>query len=420
MSLFYVKINLFFGSLILAAVFAFLETAFTSLRLFKLKELAERKKSFAAFFEVWENSPRKILIAILIANNLAHVLCSVLITDIMQVFLGDTGFALTIGVLLATTIILIMGEILPKSYAKERCDKLLSASIWLIFILYKLLSPIVCVLTKLSDFVLKRLGGVSLENKQNNVTEKEIEFLIDYSDKEKIMEAQKTEMLQNIFSLGQTMAKDIMIPKTDMIAINANLSLVESMDVFSKYRFTRLPVYKDAEDNIIGLIHQKDIFELLYNKQSKRVDEIVMPILFIPETKKVNFLLTEFLKKRVHMAILVDEYGVVTGLITLEDIIEEIVGEISDEHEVVHQDIVNLPEGGWMVDGRVDLERVEELLNIKFDVEESVTVGGFIAEKLQRLPKKGDQVFYQGYCFQVHHATSKRVHNILIFAESQS
>jgi len=415
MSLFYIKISVFFVALSLTAIFAFLETAFTSLRLFKLRELSKTHNKFEKLFDVWEKNPRRILISILIASNIVHILCSVLITDITQAILGDTGFALTIGVLLATIIILVMGEILPKSYAKERYEKLLSASIWLIWLIYVVFSPVVKLLVRLSDAFLRRLGGTALVEGHNVITEKEIEFLIDYSDKKKIMETEKSEMLQNIFSLGDTIAKDIMIPVPDMIFVDVNSSLEDAMLLFSKHRFTRLPVYKDKEDNIIGLIHQKDIFELLYKKQHKKIEELVLPILFIPETKKVNFLLNEFLKKRIHMGILVDEHGVVTGLITLEDIIEEIVGEISDEHEVIHQDIISLEDGSWMIDGRVDLEKMEELLNIKFDVEDSVTLAGFMAEKLQKLPKKGDQVFYQGFCFQVHHATTKKVHQVLVY-----
>ncbi len=417
MSFFYTKLVLFFVALSLAALFAFLETAFTALRLFKLKEFAVSKKKYLRLFQVWEKSPRRILITILIANNLAHVLCSVLVTDMMQVFLGDTGWALAIGVILATIIILVMGEIIPKSYAKQRYEKLFSSSLWLIYVLFYLFYPLVEALVRLSDLFLKKVGTEALAETQDIVTEREIEFLIDYSDQKKLMEATKSEMLQNIFSLGQTIAKEVMVPATDMVVIEASSTLEDAMKIFSTQRFTRLPVYENKEDNIIGLIHQKDIFELLYRKKSKPLKDIVMPILFIPETKKVNVLLAEFLKKRIHMAILIDEHGAVMGLVTLEDIIEEIVGEISDEHEVVHQDIVTLEEGGWIIDARVDLERVEELLGIAFEVEESVTLGGFLAEKLQHLPKKGDRVLYEGYCFQVQRASSRRVYQVLVFKE---
>jgi putative hemolysin len=414
MSLFYIKVILFVVSLCAASVLAFLETAFTALRLFKLKELTSRKKRYAHLFEIWESSPRSILITILVANNLAHVLCSVLITDIMQSLLGDTGFALIIGVLTATVIILVIGEIIPKSYAKERYERIFGATIWIVYVLYYLLKPFVNILIRISDFSLRRKGSVSVSEM---VTEKEIRFLIDYSDKKKLMESEKTEMLQNVFTLGQTIAKEIMIPVTDIVCIDVNTSLEDAMALFLKFRYTRLPVFEKKEDNIIGLLHQKDLFEILYKKQQKSLRDLVIPTLFIPETKKVNFLLNELLSKRIHMAILIDEHGAVTGLVTLEDIIEEIVGDISDEHEVVHQEIVPLEEGGWLIDARVDLEEVAKQLKISFDVEESITLAGFMAEKLQHIPKKGERVLHQRYCFQVQRASSRRVYQVLVFSE---
>ncbi len=417
MSLLSIKVILFFVSLGFAALFAFLETAFTALRLFKLKEIKARKKRYSQLFDIWEKSPPRILITILIVNNFANVLCSVLITDIMQSWLGDTGLALAIGALTATILILVVGEIIPKSYAKERYEKLFGATLWLVWGLFYLLTPVVSFLTWLSDLFINKDGK---EETIDIVTEKEIEFLIDYSDEKKIMESEKTEMLQNIFTLGQTLANEVMVPATDMVMVGVNTTLEEVMSVFLKSRFTRLPVYEGKEDNIVGIVHQKDLFEILYCQKKKNLREILMPTLFVPETKKINSLLSELLKKRIHMAILIDEHGAVMGLVTLEDIIEEIVGEISDEHEVVHKEIVPLEEGGWLIDARIDLEKLEEFLTISFDVEESVTLAGFMAENLQRLPVKDDLVLHQGYCFQVQRASARRVYQILVFEEKET
>ena len=156
---------------------------------------------------------------------------------------------------------------------------------------------------------------------------------------------------------------------------------------------------------------------MLAKNQKKSLKELVRPILFVPESKKTNQLLSEFLHKKMHMAILIDEYGSVVGLVTLEDVLEEIVGEIRDEHEPVHTEIVPLESGGWLIDAKTTLENVEELLAISFDVEDSVTLAGFLTEKLQHLPKKGERVLYKGFCFQVQQATSKRVFQVLVFEE---
>ncbi|MBM3893230.1 HlyC/CorC family transporter [Candidatus Dependentiae bacterium] len=412
-----VQICLFIIALCFAALFAFLETAFTALRLFKLKELALSITTYRNLFDSWEKNPQRILITILIANNFAHVIASVLISNALEQHLGTFGLAIGVGI--ATVMILIFGEIIPKSFAKSRNEKLFGSCLWLINLLYHLEYPFVTILLKIADKFFAKVGGQHILDKHDVVSEKEIEFLIDYSDEKGLMESEKTEMLQNIFSLGQTVVREIMIPKADMTLLNVNSTLEQAMDVFARSRYSRLPIYEDDDDNIIGVVHQKDIFDLLYKKEIKTLRELVRPVMFIPETQKINQLLSELLKKHIHMAIILNEYGSIAGLVTLEDIIEEIVGEIVDEHEKTVTDIVPLEQGGWIVDGTASLEKIEDLLGIQMIAENSISIGGFLSEKLQHLPKKGERVLYEGYHFQVQQASPRRVLQVLIFAEEQ-
>ncbi len=406
--------TLFLISLFFAALFAFLETAFTALRLFKLKELEVSVAKYKALFNAWEKNPQRILVTILIANNFAHVLTSVLISHIMQRFLGPFGLA--VGVAIATGVILIFGEIIPKSFAKTHHEKLFASFLWLINAIFKTTYPLVTFLLQVADWVFNKVGGAHVLEKQDVVSEKEIEFLIDYSDEKGLMEREKTEMLQNVFSLGQTAVKEIMNPKSDIILLDVNASTEEATKVFYKSRFSRIPVYENNVDNIIGLIYQKDFFDMIYQGRKKPLKELVRPLLLVPETQKINQLLSEFLKKRMHLAIIVDEYGNVEGLVTLEDIFEEIIGnEITDELETESTDIVPLERGGWLVNAGISLEKLEELLKIQFVTEDSVTLGGFLAERLQHLPRKGEQVNYEQYCFQVQQASPRRVFQVLVF-----
>ncbi len=410
---FFALMTIFFISLSFSALFAFLETAFTALRLFKLKELAVSVSKYQTLFSSWEKNPQRILITILIANNFAHVLSSVLISTIMERYLGTIGLA--IGVALATIMILIFGEIIPKSFAKSHHEKLFASFLWLINLLYYIEYPFVTILLRIADYFFSTLGTGHVLEKQDVVSEKEIEFLIDYSDEKGLMESEKTEMLQNIFSLGQTIVREIMIPKADAVLLNVNATLAQAMETFFKSRYSRLPVYEDHDDNIIGVVHQKDIFDILYSSQNKTLKELVRPVLFIPETQKINQLLNEFLKRHIHMAIVIDEYGSVAGLATLEDIIEEIVGEIIDEHEKISAEIVQLERGGWIIDGGTGLEKVENLLNITILADDSVTLAGFLAERLQHIPRKGERVIYENYCFQIQQASPRRVLQVLVF-----
>ena len=412
-------VTLFFVFLFCAALFAFLETAFTALRLFKLKELEVSVSKYAALFRSWETNPQRILITILIANNFAHVVTSVLISHIMERTLGHMG--LFVGVALATIMILIFGEIIPKSFAKTHHEKLFASFLWMINSLYHMLYPLVTLLLSIADFAFKQLGGDHiLQKQQDAVSEKEIEFLIDYSDQKGLMETAKTEMLQNVFSLGQTHVREVMIPKNDIVAIRVVAELKEAMGMLTKSRFSRLPVFERKDENIIGMIHQKDVFDLmLKGQESKKLKDIVRPILFVPESQKVNQLLNEFLRKRMHMGVVINEYGNVVGLVTLEDILEEIVGDIADEHEQVSADIVPLDDGGYLVNGTVDLEELEDILHINFVTQGSVTISGFLAEKLQHLPKKGERLFYEGFCFQVQQASMRRVFQVLVFEDDE-
>jgi CBS domain containing-hemolysin-like protein len=224
-------------------------------------------------------------------------------------------------------------------------------------------------------------------------------------------------MLQSIFKMGSKKVKEIMVPAIDIVMLDATLTIKESFDVFSKYQFSRLPVYKENDDNIIGMVIQKDIFVLMSKHQEKPLEELVRPILFIPESMKINQLLREFRQKRMHIAIVLNEYGIITGLATLEDILEEIVGEIQDEYEAAPEKVTALKEGGWLVDGSIDLESMSKLLGIAFDTHTAVTLGGFLTEQLEHLPKTGERVLYEHYYFHVQQASQKRVLQVRIFKE---
>jgi|SaaInlStandDraft_4_1057021.scaffolds.fasta_scaffold01426_5 putative hemolysin len=417
MTWFQLEVVIFFVALATAAMFAFLETSFTALRLFKLKELERGFSKYKTLFASWEKNPQRILITILIGNNFAHVVSSVLISDIIQRFLGH--FGIIIGVAFATVLILIFGEILPKSLAKTHHEKLFIASLRLVAVLYHILYPVVTLLLKMAKLFFQIFGGVHVLENQETVSEKEIEFLIDYSDEKGLMEAEKTEMLQNIFDLGQTPVHKIMIPKTDIVLLDINSNIEKTTERFFKYRFSRLPLYDGKEDNVVGILYLRDLFDLFYKNQKKTLKELSRPILFVPATKKINQLLSEFLKKRMHMAIVVDEYGGIVGLVTLEDIIEEIVGDIKDEDEAVSTEIVSLEQGGWLINGGTNLDDVAELLDISFEVEDSVTLAGFLSEQLQHLPRKGERVLYSGYCFQVQQTSSTRVLQVLVFKDEE-
>ena len=387
---------LFITALAFRAVFAFLETSITALRLFKLKELAQKTgRRYKALFQALEKTPHRVLITILIASSFADVTSAALATYIMETIFkhfnlsGGLGFAF--GIAIASIAIVIFGEILPKNFAKGRGDRTFQSMLWLTNIIFYTLYPLVTTILRFTDGLLYKFRGKRMFERGSEwiSSEREIRFLINYIHEQGILEPEKTEMLQNIFELGHTPIKEIMVPATDVVSVNIQTPINDTLKVFSEHHFTRLPIYENKMDNVVGMVHQKDIFVLLSKHEDKSLKDIIRPIMFVPESMKVNQLLRGFRQKHMHIAIVLNEHGIVTGLITLEDVLEEIVGEISDEHEQTIQKITPLQKSSWLVDASISLEDLSDHLGITFESKDSVSLAVLLTEYLHHLPKKG-------------------------------
>lgn len=419
-SLLYSEIAGFILALLGCALFSFLETSVTALRLFKLKELATSTTRYKKLLDTLENNPHQVLITILIANSVANVTAAALITSIMeQIFARlhlSSGLGFSVGIGFGTFAMLLFGEVIPKNVAKIHGEKLFKSALWITNITFYLLYPFVRLLINFSDFFVALVGGKT-ESTELITSEREIRFLIDYINKKGLIETEKTEMLQSIFNFGSKPVKEIMVPMVDIIMIDAQETLKDALKKFSTYQFSRFPVFEENPDNVIGMIYQKDIFALLSKGEDKLLVDLVRPLTFIPDSTKINQLLRQFRVERMHMAMVINEYGSVTGLVTLEDILEEIVGEINDEYEEITQRVVELPEGGWLVDATVDLDSLSNSVGIQFEAEDAFTLGGFLMEQLQHLPKKDEKFLYKNFYFQVHKASHKRVIQVLVYPE---
>lgn len=417
----YTEIIGFIIALGVCALFSFLETSVTALRLFKLKELEQTTKRYKRILQTLEKHPHQVIITILIANNLANVTAAALITNIMEkvftAFNLSGGLGFSVGIGLGTFCILLFGEVIPKNIAKLHGEKLLRSTMWITNFTYYLLYPFVRLLIQFSNFFVSLFGGAT-ESTESVVSEHEIRFLINYVNEKGLLEAEKTQMLQSIFNLSNKQVKEIMVPDIDVVLLDSHTKVEDALEMFIKYGYSRFPVYKESPDNVIGMLYQKDLLHVILTKENKTVIDLIRPILFVPESMKINQLLRELRDQRMHIAMVINEHGSITGLVTLEDVLEEIVGEIRDEYEVVTEKIIQLEPHNWLVDAGVDLERLSELLAIEFEAEDAVTLGGFLTEQLQHLPKKGERVSYAGYTFQVQKASPKRVIQVLIFKES--
>ncbi len=414
------KILLFAVSVALCALFSFLETSITALRLFKLKELAQTTGSYQTLFQALEKNPTHLLTTILIASNLTDVTAvtagNMVMDEMFQSLPASIGFFLSIFI---TSTILLICEILPKTIAKAYGEKLFGSTLWITNLTFYSLYPLVMVVNKFTNYLVYKVSSKNPEDEEFVTSEKEIQFLIDYINEKGLIEPEKTSMLKSVFELGTTPVRDIMVPATSMIAINADTTVRQAQLLFAKHQFSRFPVYEENLDNIIGMLHLKDIFSNFLRGESddKPIRDMLRPILFIPESVKVNQLLKEFKAKSMHIGMVINEYGGITGLVTLEDVLEEIVGEIRDEYETVKEKIVPLKQGGWLVDATIELNQLKVVLNTTFETEGALTLGGFLTERMQRLPKKGERFIYHNYVFQVQQASQKRVFQVLVFPD---
>lgn len=415
-TLYYQSIG-FIITLMLCALFSFIETSITALRIFKLQELANSTKGYKSLFKILEEHPNQILFTILIANSLVNASCTALITSVMQdLFLKlnlSEGLGLTAGVAIATCAIVIFGEIIPKNIARNQGNKLLKYTLGITYLTYYVLRPIVIVITKFANLAMAPF----LKNSHENVapSEKELSFLIDYTNKKGIIDKQKTDMLLSIFKLSEKPIRENLVPEPEIVCIESNSTLQDAITLFTKHQYSRLPVYENRVDNIVGIIYLKDI---LYKNlpESTKIKTYVRPIMFIPESMKMSQLLKEFIENRRHMAIALNEFGGIEGLITLEDVLEQIVGPITDEHEQVSTDIIKIDDK-LLVNASTNLEELKKVLNIDFETN-AISVGGFIIEKMQRLPLKGEKLIYKNYIFKIENTTPKRILKVLIKKEN--
>ncbi len=409
---------LFLFALAFCALLAFMETSITAIRLFKVKELERSNPKYNTFFKTLESNPQYVLMTVLIAVNMMCITTAVLLQNIIENIFADfnlpQGLGFTIGIAMGTIVVSLIGEIIPKSIA-QALNNPLASLLWLANGIFYILAPIARPLLSISKNITRKNYT---NHDEHIISEQEIKFLINYIEKKGLMEQDKTHMLQNIFRMETTHVKEIIIPKSDIISVNIDSDMVTILNLFKQYQFSRFPVYKDNPENIVGIIYQKDLFWTLHlNDENISLNKLVKPIIFVPDSLKVSELLKEFKKQHIHMAMVLDEYGSTIGLVTLEDALEEIVGDISDEHERIynmHKVITIQPDQEWLVDAMIDLDRIQEILQIEFDAQTTVTLGGFLTEYAQKLLKVNECIFYQGFCFMVKQANDKRIIQVII------
>ncbi len=371
----------------LSAFFSSAETALTTVNRIKMRTLMEEgNKKAARVLEITDNSG-KMLSAILIGNNIVNLSASSISTSLAIKLFGSVAAGIATGIL--TLLILIFGEITPKTLATINPEKISLSYANIIYYLMKLLTPVIFIVNRLSLGFL-RLLRVDPDNTQNQMTEEELRTIVDVSHETGVIESEEREMINNLFDFGDAVAKEVMVPRIDMTFANVNITYEELIEIFQEDKFTRLPVYEDTTDNVIGIINMKDL--LLYqDKEHFSIRDIMREPYFTYEHKNTAELFLEMRQSSISLAIVLDEYGATAGLITLEDLLEEIVGEIRDEYDMDEEDsIVQLSDREYLVLGSTNLEDLCEKLDLNFTSEDYDTIGGYLIGLLDHLPQKNE------------------------------
>lgn len=375
--------------LLLSGFFSSAETSLITVSRIRMRTLAEEGNKRAARVLTITDNSSKMLSAILIGNNIVNLSASSISTSLALKLFGSVGVGIATGIL--TLLVLIFGEISPKNLATIHADKLALAYSGIIYFLMKLLTPVIFIINALSMGILK-LFHVNPDDAANQMTEKELRTIVDVGHETGIIESEEHEIINNVFDFNDAQAKEIMVPRIDMTLIDVNSTYEELLAVFKEFQYTRLPVYKDSVDNVIGILNIKDLL-LLDNTDTFSIREIMREPYYTYEHKNTAELFTEMKNDSINIAIVLDEYGSTVGLITLEDLIEEIVGEIRDEYDENEEaELTMISDREYLVQGSMNLDDVCEVLDLPFSSEDYDTIGGYFIGLLDHLPEEGEVI----------------------------
>ncbi|RLJ08551.1 MAG: hemolysin [Candidatus Aenigmatarchaeota archaeon] len=390
----------------LSAFFSGVETAVMSVSLIKAKSLVKQKKRGAKSLLRIKENPHRFLITILVGNNLVNIFAASIATLVFTRMFGSTGVGIATGIM--TFLILVFGEITPKTFATQNAERISLLVARPIEVLSYVLFPVVKILEGLTSF-LHRFGS------KEGLTEEEIRTIVSMGYEEGILKKDIARMMHSLLEFEDIRVEEVMTPKTDMMFVNADSKLKDVIDYIIKSPYSRHPAYSRNKDNIVGILDIDDVVDYIKKKRlGIKVRDIAREVYFVPETKKINELLTEFQKRKTRMAIVVNEYGSVLGLVTMEDVLEEIVGEIFDKSQRKNHYIKKPEKNVFLVDGRTDVEHIEKTIGIKIDEEHFNTIAGFVEHKLGRIPKKGEKIDLGKIMIIIEKANKQRIEKIKI------
>ncbi|MBE6876851.1 MAG: HlyC/CorC family transporter [Ruminococcus sp.] len=388
--------------------FSATETAFNSVSRVRLRNKAEDGNKKAELVLKLSENYDELLSTILIGNNIVNILCSSLATLLFVRLLHDNDLGATVSTVVMTVILLIFGEISPKTIAKESPEAIAMFSAPFLNLLIHILTPF--------SFVFKQwqnlLSKIFKSSEESGITEQELLTIVDEAEQGGGIDKDESELIRSAIEFNELEVRDIFTPRIDIEAIPSDISKEDTAKVFSESGYSRLPVYEGTIDNITGILYHKDFFNIAFRSKTN-ISEIVKPAIFVPKSKKISDLRKELQEQQLHIAVVMDEFGCTVGLVTLEDILEELVGEIWDEHDEIVREISKVGENTFVVSGKANVEKVFEVLDVESEFE-AMTVSGWVMEVLEKIPSQDDTFESDGLKVRVMKMSGKRIEQVEI------
>lgn len=397
--------------ILLSAFFSATEMSFSIVNKIRIQHNAEngnkKAKKVLYVIEHFDNA----LTTILICNNIVNLSCSSIATVLCLNIFGDMGSAIATGA--TTLLVLTFGEVIPKCLAKEHCDSFSMKTAGILRTLMVLLTPFVWVFVKLKSLAIKIAGG---SEDTPSVTENELKYIVESIEEEGVLEESESEMVRSALDFDEKTAEEILTPRVDVTFINVEDSQDKIKDIIIENRYSRIPVYDETVDNIVGILHTRDYLESLADGKAPNLRDIMQTPYFVFRTQQLSKILSSFKRTKIHLAIVTDEYGGTLGIVTMEDLLEEIVGEIWDEDEEIEHSYYKIGKGEFLVNGDIELDDMLALFDMDEDSIESdsITVGGFILENAGTIPNKRESIESDGFRFTVMEVKNQRIIRVVV------
>ncbi len=399
-------------ALVLAGAASAAETALTSISRIKLKNLAEEGDEKAQQIERLISQPNTFLSTILVVNNVAVIVASSMATVLALHF--SANFGELIATIVSSLVVLIFCEITPKTAAVQNPLRVARAMVNPVRGAAWLLHPVVVSLSAITNFLVRLFGG-QMKHRGPFVTEEELKLLVTVGEEEGVLEEEETEMIHSIFEFADTPVREVMVPRIDMVTLESNDTVDEAVDLALQGGFSRIPVFEETIDNIIGILYTKDMLkQLREGNNTLAIRNLLRPAYFVPETKKLDDLLREIRQRRTHLAIVIDEYGSVAGLVTIEDLMEEIVGDIRDEYDQEENLYEQISANEYIVDAKMSIDEFDELMDTNLENEDYDTLGGFLYAQLDKIPIVEDTITVGDLTFTVLATRGRRITKVRV------